>query len=337
MTDSSIDLTTTYLGLELKNPLVASASPLSEQVANVRRMEDAGAGAVVMYSLFEEQLRAERAAAEALVDLGSESFSEALGYFPMREAYHAGPARYLETLRASVAATDIPIIASLNCETEEGWSEYPGLMQDAGAAALELNVYFIPADGLLSGEEVEQRYLRILETVKRAVSIPVAIKLNPYFSSFGHMARRLAAAGADGLVLFNRFYQPDFDLDKLEVLPNLNLSTPAEIRLSLLWLAALNQRVPVSLAASTGVHGGAEVVKYLLAGADAVMSASALLKHGIDYLGTLLSELRAWMERKEYASVAQMKGAMSLKNAADPSAFGRANYIRILEAFRSNE
>ncbi len=337
MSDSSIDLTTTYLSLELKNPLIVSASPLSEQVANVRRMEDAGASAVVMYSLFEEQLRTERAAAEMLVDQGSESFSEALGYFPVREAYHAGPARYLDTLRAAAEATDIPIIASLNCETEEGWSEYPGLMQQAGAAALELNVYFIPADGHLSGEEVEQRYLRILETVKRAVSIPVAIKLNPYFSSFGHMARRLAAAGADGLVLFNRFYQPDFDLDKLEVLPNLDLSTPGEIRLSLLWLAALHQRVPLSLAASTGVHGGAEVVKYLLAGADAVMSASALLKHGIGHLGTLLSELRSWMERREYASVAQMKGAMSLKNAADPSAFGRANYIRILEGFQPSE
>lgn len=331
------DLSTTYMGLALAHPVIASASPLSKDLDGVKRLEDGGASAIVMFSLFEEQIRAEQEALEVLSTAGSESFAEALSYFPPAEAYRVGPDHYLELLRRARDSVRVPIIASLNGVTNDGWIDYAKQMQQAGAAAIELNVYFIAADLDLTGRDVEQRVLDILRAVKRSVSIPVAIKLSPFFSAFGNMARQLDEAGADALVLFNRFYQPDFDLDRLEVVPNLQLSTPNEIRLPLLWIAVLAGRVKASLAATTGVHSGVEVVKYLLAGADAVMSTSAVLEHGASHLGTLVAELRAWLEQRDYESVTQMKGAMSQRKVADPTAFERANYVKILETYVMGE
>jgi dihydroorotate dehydrogenase (fumarate) len=287
-----------------------------------------------MFSLFEEQIRIEQEALEALSTAGAESYAESLTYFPQVEAYRVGPDHYLELIRRARESVRVPIIASLNGITNEGWIDYAKQVHQAGASAIELNVYFIPADLDITGAEVEQRFLDILGTVKRAVPIPVAMKLSPFFSAFGNMARRLDEAGADALVLFNRFYQPDFDLEHLEVVPNLHLSTPSEIRLPLLWIAVLAGRIKASLAATTGVHSGVEVVKYLLAGADAVMSTSAVLQHGPAHLGTLVADLRTWLEKRDYASVAQMKGAMSQRKVADPTAFERANYIKILETYK---
>ncbi|RUQ39067.1 MAG: dihydroorotate dehydrogenase-like protein [Candidatus Competibacteraceae bacterium] len=329
-----MDLRTTYMGMELQHPIVASASPLSGSVASIKRLEDAGAAAVVLFSLFEEQLKHESAALEYLMTAGTESFAESLSYFPEVDDYTVGPDRYLELVRQASEAVDIPIIASLNGITNTGWIEYARLMQEAGARGIELNIYYIPADLTTSGREVEQRYIEIVKAVKAAVSIPVAVKLSPFFSAIGSMAKALDDAGADALVLFNRFYQPDFDLDKLEVAPNLQLSTPDEIRLPLLWIAVLHGRLRASLGATRGVHSPVEVVKYLMAGADAVMTTSALLKHGVDYLGTLREGLRTWMEMRRYESVAQMKGSMSQRNVSDPTAFERANYIKTLESYK---
>ena len=329
-----MDLRTTYMGMELQHPIVASASPLSGSVASIRRLEDAGAAAVVLFSLFEEQLKHESAALEYLMTAGTESFAESLSYFPEVDDYTVGPDRYLELVRQASEAVDIPLIASLNGITNTGWIEYARLMQEAGARGIELNIYYIPADLTTSGREVEQRYIEIVKAVKAAVSIPVAVKLSPFFSAIGSMAKALDDAGADALVLFNRFYQPDFDLDKLEVAPNLQLSTPDEIRLPLLWIAVLHGRLRASLGATRGVHSPVEVVKYLMAGADAVMTTSALLKHGVDYLGTLREGLRTWMEMRRYESVAQMKGSMSQRNVSDPTAFERANYIKTLESYK---
>jgi len=322
------------MGMELQHPIVASASPLSGSVASIKRLEDAGAAAVVLFSLFEEQLKHESAALEYLMTAGTESFAESLSYFPEVDDYTVGPDRYLELVRQASEAVDIPIIASLNGITNTGWIEYARLMQEAGARGIELNIYYIPADLTTSGREVEQRYIEIVKAVKAAVSIPVAVKLSPFFSAIGSMAKALDDAGADALVLFNRFYQPDFDLDKLEVAPNLQLSTPDEIRLPLLWIAVLHGRLRASLGATRGVHSPVEVVKYLMAGADAVMTTSALLKHGVDYLGTLREGLRTWMEMRRYESVAQMKGSMSQRNVSDPTAFERANYIKTLESYK---
>ncbi len=330
-----MDLHTTYMGLNLKHPIVASASPLSESVDNIKRMEDAGAAAVVMFSLFEEQLRHESAALEHLMESGTESFAESISYFPEIDSYHVGPDRYLDILRRACEAVDIPVIGSLNGITSEGWVDCAKQMQQAGAKGIELNIYYIPAGLDVSGRNVEQRYVDVLKAVKAAVSIPVALKLSPFFSAIGEMAKQLDDAGADALVLFNRFYQPDFDLDKLEVAPTLHLSTPDEIRLPLLWIAILRGRIKASLGATRGVHSATEVVKYLMAGADAVMTTSALLKHGIGFLTTLVDELQAWMERKGYVSIEQMKGSMSQQNVADPSAFERANYIKILESYKN--
>lgn len=329
-----MDLSTRYMGLELKHPVVASASPLSESVDRIKRLEDAGASAVVMFSLFEEQLKQENAAIEHLLERGTESFAEALNYFPEVEDYHVGPERYLEVLHQASEQTEIPVIGSLNGITDEGWIDTARQMQQAGASAIELNIFYIPADAELSGRDVEQRYLDVLRHVRAAVTIPVALKLSPFFSSTAHMARALDEAGADALVLFNRFYQPDFDLDKLEVVPSLELSTAQEIRLPLLWIGVLYGRVKASLAATTGVETSLEVIKYLLAGADAVMTTSALLRHGEGYLKTLVDGLWDWMERRDYSSVEQMKGSMSQRSVADPSAFERANYIKILENYK---
>jgi dihydroorotate dehydrogenase (fumarate) len=330
-----MDLRTTYMGLDLEHPLVASASPLSSDLDGLRRLEDGGASAIVMFSLFEEQIRHETAALAHLTEAGTESFPEALSYFPELDDYTVGPDSYLNLIRRGAEAVNVPIIASLNGVTNEGWVDYAKQMQDAGAQAIELNVYHIASDLAETGREVEERYLGVLRRVKAAVDIPVAMKLSPFFSAMGDMASQCDAAGADALVLFNRFYQPDLDLEKLEVKPNLDLSTPAEIRLPLLWIAVLYGRINCSLGATTGVHGREEVLKYLMAGADAVMSTSALLKNGPTHLRTLKEGLREWMERRGYKSVEQMKGSMSQKNVADPQAFERANYIKVLESYKN--
>lgn len=329
-----MNLTTTYMGLQLKNPIVPSASPLSQSLDGIRRMEDAGAGAVVMFSLFEEQIRRDAQEMETMLHAGADSFAEALSYFPDPDSYSVGPAQYLDLLSEASECVDIPIIGSLNGISREGWVEYARKMQDAGAKGIELNVYYIPTDIAVSGGEVENRYLDVLKAVKSAVTVPVAVKLSPFFSSPGHMAVRLAAAGADALVLFNRFYQPDFDLERMEVLPNLNLSTPYEIRLPLLWIAVLRGQIKASLGATRGVYGVEEAVKYILAGADVVMMASALLKKGIPLIGTVVRDLEAWMVRHDYSSIEQMKGAMSHRAVADPTAFERANYIKVIENFK---
>jgi len=330
-----MDLRTTYMGLELDNPVVASASPLSEKLDNFKRMEDAGAGAVVMFSLFEEQIKHENVAIEHLITSGAESYAESLSYFPALEDYDTGPDEYLKLLQQAATAVDIPVIGSLNGITNEGWVDTARGMQDAGARGIELNVFYIPANLYMTGQEVEQRYLEVLKAVKASVTIPVALKLSPFFSAMGNMARQFDEAGADALVLFNRFYQPDFNLDKLEVIPNLDLSNANEIRIPLLWIAVLHGRINASLAATSGVHSPVELIKYLMAGADAVMTTSALLQHGIGFITTLVDGLRGWLEEKQYTSVEQMKGSMSQRNCLDPGAFERANYIKILDSYKA--
>ena len=330
-----MDLTTTYMGLKLQHPIVASASPLSRTLDGIKRLEDAGAAAVVLFSLFEEQIRFENESFDYLSEAGTESFAESLSYFPPVGDFRVGPDSYLELIRSAKAAVKIPIIASLNGVTSAGWTEYAKEMQEAGADAIELNIFYIPANVSTSGREVEQRYEDVIRAVRAAVSIPIAVKLSPFFSSMGEMATRFVMAGANGLVLFNRFYQPDFDLDELEVVPDLELSSASEIRLPLLWIAVLHGRLNCSLAATRGVQTGIEVVKYLMAGADAVMSTSALLRNGTGHLTTLLKGLTDWMEKREYESVAQMKGSMSQLKVADPAAFERANYIKVLQSYKS--
>ncbi len=330
-----MDLRTTYMGLSLKNPLVASASPLSESVDKIKRMEDAGASAVVMFSVFEEQLRQESAVLEYALNAGTDSFGEALSYFPAMEDYQVKPDRYLQIIEKASKATQIPIIGSLNGVTNEGWINYAKSIEQAGAKGLELNVYWIPADPALTGAEVEQRYLDIVKAVKGAVKIPVALKLSPFFSSFANFAKRVDDQGVDALVLFNRFYQPDFDLEELEVVPQLNLSTPYEIRLPLLWIAMLHGKVKCSLGATRGVHSATEVIKYIMAGADVAMTTSALLQSGIDHLRVMLHDLQQWMEAHEYGSVRQMRGCLSQQHVADPSAYERANYIKVLESYKA--
>jgi dihydroorotate dehydrogenase (fumarate) len=332
-----MDLTTRYLGLSLKSPLVAGASPLTGELDNVRRLEDLGAGAVVLPSIFEEQIEQEEQLIEHMETVGIDCYPEALTYFPARASYRIGPGRYLEVLHHAAAAVDIPIVASLNGTTDQGWVNYARQVEEAGADALELNIYLIPADPGLPGDEVEHRYITILKAVKQVVSIPVAVKLSPYFSAMGHMAAQLVDAGADGLVLFNRFYEPDIDLGQLRLLPNLDLSTAKEIRLPLLWIGVMSGRVRASLAASTGVESTDEVVKYLLAGADVVMTTSALLRHGIDYMKVLVDGLKNWLAARELDTLDRIRGRMSQRNIADPTAFVRANYIRVLQGYRPDK
>jgi dihydroorotate dehydrogenase (fumarate) len=333
-----MDLSARYLGMELRNPLVASASPLSNTADGVRRLADSGVGAVVLYSLFEEQLRREAAADAALADAGTESFAESLSYFPAAAEAIPGPRRYLSLLERAVAAVDIPVIASLNGVTTGGWTDYASALEQAGAAAIELNINYLPVDPTSSpspfspARDVEQRHVEILTTVKAAVSVPVAVKLSPYFSSVGEMALRLDRAGADGLVLFNRFLQPDIDAETLTVTAGFGLSSPAEARLPRAWIALLAGRVGASLAATTGVETAADVAKYLMAGADVVMTASALLRHSPAYAGVLLDELSDWMKRKGFGSVAEFRGMLSVPAGTDQAAYERAGYVTALQA-----
>ncbi|MCS7049016.1 MAG: dihydroorotate dehydrogenase-like protein [Verrucomicrobiae bacterium] len=330
-----MDLSTNYLGMQLKNPLVVSAcGPLSEDIDNIRRAEDAGAAAVVLYSLFEEQLRLEMHELHHHLEHGTHSYAEALTYFPEPSQFHLGPEGYLEHIRQAKAAVDIPIIASLNGCSMGGWTEFARRIEQAGADALELNIYYIPTDMALSGAEVEQTYLDILKAVKSVVKIPVAVKLSARFSNIANMAKRLDAAGADGLVLFNRFYQPDIDLETLEVRPRVLLSTPHAMRLPLRWIAILYGRVRASLAATSGIHTAADVVKMLLVGANVTMLCSALLKHGIDHLRTVEQGLRQWLADHEYESVRQLQGSMSQIHCPDPSAYERAQYMRAITTYK---
>jgi len=330
-----MDLTTTYLGLKLKNPIVPSASPLSYTLDTMRHLEDAGAAAIVMYSLFEEQIVQESAELNHYLSYGTESFAEALSYFPQAEEYNLGPEEYLNLLHKAKTSLHIPIIASLNGISTGGWIKYAAKMEEAGADALELNVYYIPTDPKLTGAEVENRYVEVLEAVKKTVRIPVAIKLNPFFSALANIAHRLDVAGADGLVLFNRFYQPDINLDTLEVVPNVILSTPQALRIPLRWIAIRHRRVRASIAATSGIHTAEDVLKMLMAGADVTMMCSALLRHGPQHIKKVLDDMSRWMAEHEYVSVQQMKGSMSQKSIADPSAFERANYMKALQSFKS--
>jgi dihydroorotate dehydrogenase (fumarate) len=327
-----MDLSTRYMGLALRNPLVASASPISNTVDGVRRLADAGVGAVVLFSLFEEQLRREAEQNARLADAGTDSFAESLSYFPAEADSDTGPRRYLSLIERGVAAVDIPVIGSLNGVTPDGWTSYARAIQDAGAAAIELNIYYIPGDPYIIGRDVEQRHIDIVQQVKDAVSVPVAVKLGPHFSSTGEMALRLDEAGADGLVLFNRFLQPDIDPETLTVVPAVDLSSPAEARLPRTWISILCQRVRASLAATTGVEGPADVAKYLLAGADVVMTASALIRHGPGHAAVLLDGLTEWMARKRYASVDDVRGLLAVPAGTDQAAYERAGYVRALRA-----
>lgn len=326
-----MDLSTDYMGLALRNPLVASASPLSQTVDGIRRLADAGVGAVVLFSLFEEQLRQEAIAHERLVDAGTESFAESLSYFPAATTDEPGPQRYLSLLERAASSVDVPLIASINGTTPGGWVDNARAMQDAGAAAIELNIYYIPAAPDINGRDVEHRHLDILARVKDAVSVPVAVKLNPYFSSIGDMAMRLDKAGADALVLFNRFVQPDIDIETLAVKPAIDLSSPVEAHLPRTWIALLRGRVKAALAATTGVAGPDDVVKYLLAGADVVMTASALLRHGPAYAGVLLDGLTAWIVRKGYTSPTELRGLLAVPADEHEAEYERAGYVAALQ------
>lgn len=329
-----MDLTTTYLGLNLRTPLVASASPLSEHLDTIKRLEDVGASAVVIYSLFEEQLRMQEVELEYHMTQGTESFAEALTYFPEPETFNLGPDGYLEHIRKAKEAVNIPIIASLNGATLGGWTKFAAKMQQAGADAIELNIYYIPTDFNLPSDAVERTYLEILKAVKSAVTIPVALKLSPYFSNMANMAKQLDDAGADGLVLFNRFYQPDIDLEELEIRPNVLLSTPQALRLPLRWIAILHGRINASLAATSGIHTAEDVLKMLMVGADATMMASALLRNGVDHLRLVEQGVQQWMEAHEYESVRQMQGSMSQMKSGDAAAFERAQYMKALTTYR---
>jgi dihydroorotate dehydrogenase (fumarate) len=320
------------MGLQLRNPLVASASPLSYTLDGVRRLADSGVGAIVLFSLFEEQLREEEARRARIVDDPAESFAEALDYVPAVVKDDTGPYRYLSLLERAAAAVDVPVIASLNGVTPEGWTDHARAMQDAGAAAIELNIYYLPGDPEISGRDVEQRHVDILGHIKDAVTVPVAVKLSPYFSSFGELAMRLDAAGADALVLFNRFLQPDIDPEALAIVPRVTLSNPADARLPRAWIALLHGRVRAALAATTGVEDAADVAKYLLAGADVVMTASSLLRHGPEHAAVLLDGLSTWMARKGLRSVDELRGMLSVPTTADATTHERAGYVSAVRA-----
>jgi len=328
-----MDLKTTYLGLKLRTPLVPAASPLSDEIDSIKQMEDAGASAVVLYSLFEEQLWQDQIELEHHMQHGTESFAEALTYFPEPKEFRLGPEEYLKHISKAKQAVSMPVIASLNGSSTGGWTDYAKGIQQAGADAVELNIYYIPTDMNLTASQIEQTYIEILKAVKSVVTIPVAVKLSPFFTNFANMAKRLDQAGANGLVLFNRFYQPDIDLEALEVKPNILLSTPMAMRVPLRWIALLYGKLGVSLAATSGVHRASDVLKMLMAGADVTMLCSALIRHGLRQIGVIERDLVAWMEEHEYDSVAQLKGSLSQRNCPEPSAFERAQYMRAISQF----
>ena len=329
-----MDLSTTYMGLELRSPLVPSASAsLTEQIENVRQMEDAGAGAVVLHSLFEEQLRLDRHEFHHHQTHGSESFAEALSYVPEPSLFHVEPLAYLEHIHAAKAMVDIPIVASLNGSTLGGWTDYATEIEQAGADAIELNIYQVPTDMDRSGADIEQAYLDIVFAVKSAVSIPIAVKLSPYFSNLANMAKKISEVGADGLALFNRFYQPDIDIETLEVKPSIILSQPEAMRLPMRWLAILYGRVSADLAATSGISNGQHAIKMLMAGASVTMVCSSLLRHGIGHLATLEREMLGWMQEHDYGSIRQLQGVMSQANCPDPGAFERSQYMEAIQQY----
>jgi dihydroorotate dehydrogenase (fumarate) len=329
-----MNMQTEYLGMTLKNPIVPSSSPLSRSVDGIRRLEDAGASAVVMYSLFEEQIASESFYLDYYLSHGTDSYAESLSYFPEMQTYNVGPDEYLELIRRAKEAVGIPIIGSLNGTSTGGWIDYACGIELAGADALELNVYYIPTSTYLMGAEVEYIYTDILHDVKNAIRIPVSMKLSPYFSSTANMAQRLADGGADGLVLFNRFYQPDLDLEKLEVVSRLVLSNSDELRLPLCWVGMLYGRVNVDFAITSGVHTHHDALKGLMAGAKVTMMASELLQNGVNRISEVLDEMTRWMEEHEYSSVKQMVGSMSQQNVVETAAFERANYMKMLASYR---
>ncbi len=329
-----MSLKTSYLGFELKNPVVPSASPLSRQVDTVKKLEDAGAAAIVMYSLFEEQIRHDAEELDHFMEHGTDSFAEALSYFPESHEFIRGPEGYLEHIQALKSAVDIPVVASLNGSTLGGWTDYALKMQEVGADALELNIYNPPTKPSETSRTIEDNIVNILKHIKSQVTIPVALKLGHYFTSLPSLADRLEKESVDALVLFNRFYQPDIDLEKLEVVPSVHLSTPDNLRMPLRWMAVLSNMVNVSLGATTGVHSGTDVIKLMMAGADVAFVCSSLLKFGPGHVKTILDEIVTWMEEHEYESIAQMQGSMSNKNVADPEAFMRSNYMKVLTEYK---
>ena len=332
-----MNLTTTYLGFKLRSPFVPSASPLSEKVDNIRRMEDAGASAVVFHSLFEEQVRHDHRDLQFYLNQGTESYAESLTYFPERAHFKVGPDAYLEHIAEAKRSVQIPIIGSLNGTTFGGWMKYARDIQEAGADALELNIYSVPTTPERSAEDLENEYLTIIASIKAQLRIPVAVKLSPYFTNFGHFARRVDRNGADALVLFNRFYQPDIELETLEINPNILLSTPMAMRLPMRWIAMLYGRIGANLAATSGIHRATDALKMLMAGADVTMLCSVLLRRGIKYIRVLEQEIRDWMEQHEYESIEQLKGSMSQMNCPDPAAFERAQYMKALATYPTAE
>ncbi len=329
-----VDLTTKYLGLELKNPLVPSSSPLTQKVDHIKRLEDAGAAAVVLHSLFEEQIMKESNLLDHYLNYGTEGYWEALSFFPEQKSYNIGADAYLEHIRKAKAAVQIPVIASLNGVSTGGWVKYATKMEQAGADALELNMYYLAADPDQTSAQVEQMQLDLLRAVRANVKIPVAVKLGQSFTAFANFAQELAEAGANGLVIFNRFYQPDIDLETLEVIPNLDLSRSSELRPRLRWAALLYGRIKTDLAITGGIHTAADVLKCMMAGARVAMMASVLLERGPAHIHAVLGDLTAWMEKHEYESIQQMQGSMSQKSVAYPAAFERANYVKVLQSFR---
>ncbi len=330
-----MDLSTRYLGMNLRTPLVPSASPLSDSLDGIRKLEDAGASAIVLHSLFEEQLKQQSEALNYHLQHGTESFAESLSYFPALDKYRIGPDGYLEKIRQAKAAVRVPVIASLNGTSIGGWVDYGKKMQEAGADALELNIYSIAADTSRTSQQVEQTKIDILKAVKSAVTVPVALKLGPFYSSLAHMAARLDEAGADALVLFNRFYQPDMDLETLEIRTNVLLSTPQALRLPLRWIAILYGRIKADMAATSGIHGPEDVLKVLMAGASIAQLCSVLLRHGPGQMREIENGMVEWMEKHEYESVSQLQGSMSQKNCADPSAFERAQYMQAVISYKA--
>ena len=328
-----IDLSTTYLGLKLKNPLVASASPLSEKLDSVRQLEDCGVSAIVMYSLFEEQVIRESLELDRFLSNGTHTYAEALTYLPEVGRYSMGPEAYVENVYRLKQATNIPIIGSLNGVSTGGWIQYAQQIEQAGADAVELNIYYLPVDPDLTGAELEDNYVNLVKDLRSQVRIPIAVKLSPFFTSMPNMARRLVEAGADGLVLFNRFYQPDFDLDELEVVPNLQLSSSAELRLPLRWIALLYGRVQTDYALTSGVHTTTDMLKAIMAGASVTMVTSEFLQNGIERAGEMLGGMLSWLEEHEYESVMQMRGSMSAQAVAQPNAFKRTNYMKVLSSY----